>query len=220
MSPDLGSFRETYDHAVLRRADLAAEPIDQFTRWFDEWAALDRYDASACILATADGAGTPSVRYVLCKEFDADGFVIYTNYESRKARDLAENPRAALLFGWLDLNRQVRIEGPVHVVDDATSEAYWASRPRGSQLGGWASDQSEVIEDRAELEAQRAEAAARFGGDDGTDPIPRPSYWGGFRVAIEQMEFWQGRPDRLHDRFRYRRDPMDAGRWLIDRLAP
>lgn len=220
MSPDLGHFREHYDRSVLRRADLAADPIEQFGRWFEAWMADPRYDAAACVLATADRDGRPAARYVLCRQFDADGFVIYTNLESRKGSDLRENPRAALVFGWLEQNRQVRIEGPVTPVADDEADAYWSSRPRGSQIGGWASDQSEVVEDRAELEARRDEAAARFGGDDGDDPVPRPPYWGGLRIAVHEMEFWQGRPDRLHDRFRYRRDADEPGGWTIDRLAP
>lgn len=220
MSPDLGHFREHYDRSVLRRADLAADPVEQFGVWFDAWMADPRYDAAACVLATADRDGRPSARYVLCRQFDADGFVIYTNLESRKGQDLRDNPRAALVFGWLEQNRQVRIEGPVAPVADEEADAYWASRPRGSQLGGWASDQSEVVQDRAELEARRAEAVARFGDDDGDAPVPRPPYWSGLRIAVEEMEFWQGRPDRLHDRFRYRRAVDEPTGWTIDRLAP
>ncbi|MCB0979011.1 MAG: pyridoxamine 5'-phosphate oxidase [Acidimicrobiales bacterium] len=220
MSPDLGHFRENYDRATLRRDDLAPDPVAQFTRWFDEWMIDPRYDAAACVLATADADARPSARYVLCRHFDADGFVIYTNFESRKGSELRANPHAALVFGWLEQNRQVRIEGPVTLLDDAESDAYWVTRPRGSQLGAWASDQSEVVEDRRELEERWAEAAGRFGGEEGTEAVPRPAYWGGLRVGLEVVEFWQGRPDRLHDRFRYRRDPQDPTAWEIDRLAP
>lgn len=221
MSRDLGSFRESYERGVLRRADLADDPISQFERWWDQWRSVERYDVAACVLATAGSTGVPTARYVLCRGFDATGFEIYTNQESRKARDLRANPRAALVFGWLDDDHQVRVEGPVTEIDDETADAYWASRPRGSQLGGWASDQSEVLADRAELDRHRADAVERFGGDDAEgDPIPRPPFWGGYRVGIDRMEFWQGRPDRLHDRFEYRRDGRDPARWVIDRLSP
>ncbi len=220
MSRDLGSFREPYDHDVLRRADLADDPVVQFERWWDHWMSAPRYDAAACLLATATADGAPSARYVLCRGFDATGFEIYTNQESRKARELRANPRAALVFGWLEQDRQVRVTGGVTPIDDDTADAYWASRPRGSQLGGWASDQSEVLSGRDELERHRADAVERFGGEDDGDPIPRPPYWGGYRVGIDTMEFWQGRPDRLHDRFEYRRSLAEPTRWVIDRLSP
>lgn len=217
MARDLSTLRESYQRAGLRRADLAADPVAQFERWWDEWQATDPYDAAACVLATVDPAGQPAARYVLCRGFDADGFVVYTNQASRKARDLEANPRASVLFGWLELARQVRIEGPVSMVDDATADAYWASRPRGSQIGAWASAQSEPVADRAALDAQQEEAEARFGADPDGPPIPRPPHWGGYRVAIDRIEFWQGQPNRLHDRFEYRRSG-DA--WTIARLSP
>lgn len=220
MSRDLGQFRESYERGVLCRADLADDPVVQFERWWDEWRSVPRYDAAACVLATAGATGVPTARYVLCRGFDADGFEIYTNQESRKARDLRANPRAALVFGWLDDDRQVRVEGPVTQIDEETADAYWASRPRGSQLGGWASDQSEVLADRAELERHLADAVERFGDEDGGEPIRRPPYWGGYRVGMDRVEFWQGRPDRLHDRFEYHRNSTDATRWVIDRLSP
>lgn len=220
MSRDLSDMRETYDRATLRRADLTPDPIELFGRWFDEWAASGTYDPAACVLATADVTGRPSARFVLCRGFGDDGFVVYTNFESRKGAELRANPRGALVFGWLEHNRQVRVEGPVTVLEDAESDAYWESRPRGSRIGAWASDQSEVIEGRAQLERQLAEASERFGGEDGDGPIPRPTYWGGFRVGIESIEFWQGRPDRLHDRFRYRRSEADPAVWSVDRLSP
>ncbi|CAN5806284.1 pyridoxamine 5'-phosphate oxidase [soil metagenome] len=220
MAPDLGHFREQYDHGVLHRADLAADPVEQFSRWWDAWTAEPRHDAAACVLATAGATGVPTARYVLVRGFSAEGFDVYTNYGSRKAQDLRANPRAALVFGWLAMDRQVRVEGPVAAVDDATADAYWASRPRGSQLGAWASDQSGSLVDRSELERHRDDAVDRFGADDGGAVIPRPPYWGGYRVGVERMEFWQGRRDRLHDRFEYRRDADRPDRWHLDRLAP
>ncbi len=220
MSRDLGSFRESYERGVLRRADLPDDPLVLFERWWDEWGSVPRYDPAACVLATADGNGVPSARYVLCRAFDAHGFELYTNKESRKARDLQANPRASLVFGWLEDDHQVRVEGPVRSIDDEAADAYWATRPRGSQLGGWASDQSEVLADRAELERHLADAVERFGLADDGDPIPRPPHWGGYRVGIDRIEFWQGRPDRLHDRFEYRCDPHRPGGWAVSRLSP
>jgi len=220
MSRDLSALRESYQRAGLRRSFLAPDPIDQFEHWWDEWRATDPYDAAACVLATAGADGQPTARFVLCRGFDADGFVVYTNQASSKARDLAANPRASLLFGWLELARQVRIEGPVTVVDDATADAYWASRPRGSQIGAWASAQSEPVADRDSLDAQQAVAEARFGPDPDDDPIPRPPHWGGYRVGIDRIEFWQGQPDRLHDRFQYTRAAGPGPAWDITRLSP
>lgn len=217
MSRDLSALRESYQRAGLRRSVLAADPVAQFEHWWDEWQATDPYDAAACVLATAGADGQPSARFVLCRGFDADGFVVYTNQESRKARDLAANPRASLVFGWLELARQVRIEGPVSVVDGATADAYWATRPRGSQIGAWASAQSEPVPDRAALDAQQEAAEQRFGTDPSAGPIPRPAHWGGYRVGIDRIEFWQGQPDRLHDRFAYTRAD---GAWRIERLSP
>lgn len=220
MSPDLGHFREHYDRAELRRVDLAPDPVAQFGIWFEQWMAEPRYDAAACVLATATSDGTPSARYVLCRQYDDDGFVVYTNLESRKAADLRENPRAALVFGWLEQHRQVRVEGPTSLVPAEESDAYWATRPRGSQIGAWASGQSDVIADRAVLDRRAAEVTERFGARDEDGPVPRPEHWGGVRVGIDAVEFWQGRPDRLHDRFRYERDVTAPSGWRIDRLAP
>lgn len=228
MSPDLGGFRERYDRAVLHRTDLAADPITQFEEWFDAWVAERSPDPTACVLATAGADGRPSARYVLCRAFDQRGFVLYTNFESHKARDIEENPWAALVFGWHVQERQVRVEGPVFVVDDDEADAYWASRPRPSRIGAWASDQSEVLEDRTELEERVRDARRRFGESEDDGPVPRPPYWGGYRIEPVIVEFWQGRVDRLHDRFRYRRAGDEEGDatevtkagWVIDRLAP
>ena len=219
MGRDLGHFRENYEHAALRRSDLAEQPIDQFERWWDEWMGTDHFDASACVLATASADGVPSARNVLCRHFGIEGFDVYTNHESRKGREVGVNPWASLVFGWMSQNRQVRVEGPVTTVPAETADAYWDSRPRGSRLGAWASDQSRVVSDRADLERRFGEAVRRFGADESDGPVPRPPHWGGLRVGVDRMEFWQGRPDRLHDRFEYVRDRID-GTWQINRLAP
>lgn len=190
----------------MRRAELDAEPLRQFERWFQEARGAVRVpEAMALATATADGA--PSVRMVLLKEASPDGLVFYSHYPSRKGRELAANPRAALLFHWDPLGRQVRVEGPVERVAPGESDAYWATRPAGSRAGALASRQSEVLASRDELERRAAEA----------DPTERPEWWGGFRLRPETWEFWQHRDDRLHDRFRYRRD---GGVWVIERLAP
>jgi pyridoxamine 5'-phosphate oxidase len=193
----------------LRRADLDPEPLRQFARWYEEAAA--QTDAPERVaLATADADGAPSVRMVLLKEFDERGLVFFTHYASRKGRELAENPRAALLLYWQGLGRQVRIEGPVDRVSPAESDAYFDTRPLGARIGALASRQSEVLGNRAELERLVAEAEA-------SEPT-RPEGWGGFRLVPAVWEFWQHRDDRLHDRFRYRRG--NDGGWVIERLFP
>jgi pyridoxamine 5'-phosphate oxidase len=184
-----------------------------FSAWFADARAAVRPLPDAMALATTGPGGRASVRMVLLKDFDGDGFVFYSNYRSRKARELARNARASLLFYWGALERQVRIEGRVTKVTRRESDAYFATRSRGSQLGAWASPQSETIADRAALEQRCAAAAARYAG-----AVPRPPYWGGYRLAPEAIEFWQGRDDRLHDRILYRR--TRNGRWVAERLAP
>jgi pyridoxamine 5'-phosphate oxidase len=198
----------------LRRSDLADDPLEQFVRWYREAEQTGLRYPNAMALATATRDGRPSLRIVLLRQADERGFVFYTNLESRKGREIAENPRAALLFYWEPLERQVRIEGPVELVSSTEGDAYFATRPFGSQVSAWASRQSEPIGSRAELERHHQEWAARFA----TGQVPRPPYWGGYRVVPEVYEFWQGRADRLHDRFRYERQP--DGSWTIVRLQP
>jgi pyridoxamine 5'-phosphate oxidase len=189
----------------------AGDPIEQFRRWFADAAAEPEPEAMS--LATVGTDGAPSVRFVLLKEVVATGFVFYTNHTSRKGIELAANPRAALVWRWVGLDRQVRAAGPVRRVDDARSDSYFAGRPRGSQLGAWASAQSSVLTDRAELTQRVLDAEQRF---DGVD-VPRPPWWGGYLVEADEVEFWQGRDDRLHDRFRYRRGTSG---WQVERLSP
>jgi pyridoxamine 5'-phosphate oxidase len=191
----------------------AAEPFALFEAWFAEAKAHEPNDPNAMALATADAAGRPSVRMVLLRGLDASGFTFFTNYESRKGEELAINPHAALLFHWVELERQVRIEGRVERVAAAESDEYYRSRPLGSRLGAWASPQSRVLARREELEARLVEIGSRYG----EDP-PRPPHWGGYRLVPDLLEFWQGRPSRLHDRVRYAREA--SGPWRIERLAP
>lgn len=197
----------------LHEADLHTDPIHQFGRWFHDAIEAKAALPEAVTLATADRDGRPSARVVLLKDFDEHGFVFFTNYESRKARDLEANPRAALCFWWPALERQVRIEGSVTRVEEKESDAYFSTRPRGSQIGAWASEQSSVIESRRLLEERAADLSARWI----ESSVPRPPHWGGFRLLPESVEFWQNRDDRLHDRFRYVRA---GARWKIERLAP
>lgn len=211
---DPGSSR--YEHAPegLRRRDLDPDPIKQFSNWFTAAVEAGIRDVNAMSLATAGADARPSVRIVLLKGFDQSGFVFFTNYDSEKGRHLAENPRAALAFYWIELDRQIRITGKTETTSREESERYFHSRPLGSQLGAWVSRQSEVIDGRRVLDARLAEMTERFG--DGR--IPLPPHWGGFRLVPETIEFWQGRPNRLHDRLRYTRQA--DGSWQINRLAP
>ena len=201
--------------AALTKHSIDANPIRQFQKWYDEVRAngVSEQDATSMTLATATRDGRPSARIVLLKSFDDRGFVFYTNYQSRKGKELSENPRACLLFYWPQLWRQVRIEGEVEKIPATESEAYFQSRPLGSKLGAWASNQSEVVDRRETLEARFAELQKRFGED-----VPRPEHWGGYRLKPNSIEFWQGRDNRLHDRLWYRLE--EDGSWLIERLGP
>ena len=205
-----------YDHVGkgLRRSDLDPNPIRQFANWFTAAIEASIRDVNAMSLATAGRDARPSVRIVLLKSFDQDGFVVFTNYESAKGKQLDANPYAALGFYWIELDRQIRISGKVEKTSREESQAYFHSRPVGSQLGAWASRQSEIVDARRVLDARMAEMTERFR----KKRIPLPAHWGGYRLKPDIMEFWQGRPNRLHDRFRYTRLANES--WQIDRLAP
>jgi pyridoxamine 5'-phosphate oxidase len=198
----------------LRESTVDPDPVAQFAAWFEDARVAGIRLPEAMVLATARADGAPSARFVLLNRFDERGFVFFANYESRKGRELAENPRAALVFHWDPLGRQVRIEGPVERLPAEESDSYFATRPRGARLSALASRQSEVVESREALEARVAELSAEYPGD----AVPRPPTWGGYRLTPEAIELWQHREDRLHDRLRYRRS--DDGAWLIERLAP
>ena len=233
----IADLRREYNLTGLRRRDLAGDPIDQFKRWFDQAmgarasgrirkffikyykrlllaSGAELLDLTAMTLATADKQGRPSARVVLLKGVDQRGFIFYTNYESRKGQELAENPQAALVLYWPDQERQVCIAGEISQLPAAESDAYFQSRPRGSRLAAWASKQSATVKDRAVLEEKWKQLEAQYA----EGAIPRPPFWGGYLMSPARMEFWQGRPNRLHDRFRYSRQPDKT--WLIERLSP
>jgi pyridoxamine 5'-phosphate oxidase len=233
----IADLRREYNLTGLRRRDLEADPIAQFRKWFDQAtgarasgrvrglliklykrlllaSGVEALDLTAMTLATADKQGRPSARVVLLKGVDQRGFVLYTNYESRKGQELAENPQAALVFYWPDQERQVCIAGEISQLPAAESDAYFRTRPRGSRLAAWASKQSATVKDRAALEEKWKQLEAQYAAKE----IPRPPFWGGYLLSPARMEFWQGRPNRLHDRFRYSRQPDKT--WLIERLSP
>jgi len=212
---DLASLRREYETQGLHRADLHPDPIEQFATWFSTAVNSELPDANAIALATATPDGKPSARIVLLKGFDQRGFVFFTNYQSGKGRELAANPQAAFAVYWVQLERQIRVSGRVKKTSREESTAYFAGRPRGSKLGAWVSHQSEVIDARRILDARLAEMTERFAAD---NDITLPPHWGGYRIVPATIEFWQGRANRLHDRFRYTRQP--DGSWLIERLAP
>jgi len=211
---DISDYRREYMSKGLDRNDLLVSPFKQFEMWFQQATAADLEDANAFSLATTDADHGPSIRTVLLKLFDEKGFIFFTNYNSRKSKQIQCFPQVAMLFPWLALNRQVKIEGSCEKISSAASLKYFATRPRGSQIGAWCSDQSEVIESRSFLEQKYREAAEKFKSGE----IPLPSAWGGYRIIPERIEFWQGRENRLHDRFQYTR--LHDESWAIERLAP
>lgn len=213
-SPSIADLRQEYSQQGIDVAAVSPDPFEQFGRWFDQALDAQLREPNAMTLATVSVEGRPAARIVLLKGFDHRGFVFYTNYHSRKGQELAQNPYAALVFLWADLERQVRIEGTVEKVSAQDSNAYFHSRPRGSRLGAWASGQSQVIGDRTVLEDRLQTLEQKYQGQE----IPRPPDWGGYRLTPTMIEFWQGRPNRLHDRLRYSR--QEDNHWRIDRLAP
>ena len=210
---DPAERRREYESAGIDLPDLADDPITQFQAWMADAVAAGLHEPEAMTLCTVDAQGRPSSRYVLVRGVDERGFAFYTNYDSDKARQLAAQPAVAITFGWLALHRQVRVEGMAELLPAQESDAYFAGRPRGSQIGAWASPQSRVLANREELDRLVAGAEAAFAGA----PVPRPPHWGGYLVRPERVEFWQGRRSRLHDRLRYRRAD---GAWRLERLAP
>jgi pyridoxamine 5'-phosphate oxidase len=209
----IADIRKEYMRESLSEGDVELDPFLQFTRWWKEAVGSDITEVNAMTLATCNKEGMPSARTVLLKDYDKSGFVFFSNYESRKAKDIDENPQASLLFFWKELERQVRIEGRIEKVDATESDSYFHSRPEGSRIGAWASPQSRVVSSRDVIEENVRRYQAAFE----QAPIPRPPHWGGYRVIPVHIEFWQGRPSRLHDRILY---SLEAESWKISRLAP
>ena len=214
MPTDISKLRQNYSLQTLSVKDILHNPIEQFAKWFQEAMDSQILEPNAFTLATANKEGKPSARTLLLKGFDKEGFVFFTNYESRKAEDLLQNPKAAMLFTWLDLQRQIRIEGDIEKVSQEESEEYFQSRPRGSQIGAWSSPQSQSIESREVLESNQKMMEEKFSG---LEKLPVPPFWGGYRVRPNWFEFWQGRESRLHDRIVY---VLQNDNWEIGRLAP
>lgn len=210
---DIGEIRKEYIQSGLKRSELKADPMSQFEFWFEQARQARLDEVNAMSIATVRADGMPQVRTVLLKQFDDQGFVFFTNYKSAKAQELDSTPKAAILFPWLSLERQVRIEGVVEKISAAESFAYFKTRPRGSQLGAWTSNQSEVIASRSALKKMMQEVEKKYNDTE----IPLPHDWGGFRIIPKVYEFWQGRSNRLHDRFKFTRDTEG---WQVDRLAP